>query len=270
MYRYNFSIMFPNKRLIFNFRLTCGDGDGDFLQPGTRNEDGDRNIFLSGEAGMGMGMGNPSCPASLSPLKPLTHLSGQASRSSHQSRLSLVHRSFNAGDQNGLDRTPAIAPALRTAASSIDLRMPTTSVQLLFGESGGILVHELGRRLSFGAGSCIYSSSATSTIVHSSTCPPTASASSSVAIGYGKVLNKDLQRSNHLPKMKKVVRLTKKGKIYGFGMEGSYASSTSPSTIKQVPIEEKQSKKKLKKKLHRVEKKSRPNHERTFPNQRTC
>ena len=57
---------------------------------------------------------------------------------------------------------------------------------------------------------------------------------------------------------KKVVGLTKKGKIYRFGIEGSCASSTSPSTTTKVPIEvlekEKQSKKKLKKRLNRVDK----------------
>ncbi|KAJ8421752.1 hypothetical protein Cgig2_022988 [Carnegiea gigantea] len=208
----------------------------------------------------------------ISPVKPLAHLSSHTSRSSLQSRLSLVHRSFNVGDQNGLDQTPAVAPALRTTASSIDLRTPTTSVRLLFGEFGGILVRELGRQLSFGTGSCIYLSSATSTTVHSWTCSPANSASSSTAIG--KSLKKklaEIQLSTQdegtqgdgtpLPQLsiqtqlniwKKVVGRTKKGKIYGFGMEGSCASSTSPSTINQVPIEvlqkEKQSKEKLKKK----------------------
>lgn len=55
------------------------------------------------------------------------------------------------------------------------------------------------------------------------------------------------------------VGLTKKGKIFGFGMEDSCASTTGPSTTTKVFIElfekEKQSKKKLKKTLHQVEKK---------------
>ena len=55
-----------------------------------------------------------------------------------------------------------------------------------------------------------------------------------------------------------VIGLTKKGKIYGFGMEGSCASTTGPPTSTKVSIEllekEKQSKKKLKKRLNRVEK----------------
>ena len=58
---------------------------------------------------------------------------------------------------------------------------------------------------------------------------------------------------------KKVVGLTKKGKIFGFGMEDSCASTTGSPTTTKVSIElfekEKQSKKKLKKRLHRVEKK---------------
>ncbi|KAJ8425503.1 hypothetical protein Cgig2_015877 [Carnegiea gigantea] len=57
---------------------------------------------------------------------------------------------------------------------------------------------------------------------------------------------------------KEVVGLTKKSKIYEFGMEGSCASTTSPPTSTKVSIEllekEKQLKKKLKKRLNRVEK----------------
>ncbi|KAJ8426420.1 hypothetical protein Cgig2_023536 [Carnegiea gigantea] len=49
---------------------------------------------------------------------------------------------------------------------------------------------------------------------------------------------------------KEAVGLKKKGKIYEFGMKGSCASSTNPSTTTKVPIEvhekEKQSKKKIK------------------------
>ncbi|KAJ8434091.1 hypothetical protein Cgig2_030526 [Carnegiea gigantea] len=58
---------------------------------------------------------------------------------------------------------------------------------------------------------------------------------------------------------KEAIGLTKKGKIFGFGMEDSCASTTGPPTTTKVSIElfekEKQSKKKLKKRLHRVEKK---------------
>ena len=57
---------------------------------------------------------------------------------------------------------------------------------------------------------------------------------------------------------KEVVGLTKKGKIYEFGMEGLCASTTSPPTSTKVSIEllekEKQSNKKLKKRLNWVEK----------------
>ena len=58
---------------------------------------------------------------------------------------------------------------------------------------------------------------------------------------------------------KEAVGVTRKGKIFGLGMEDSCASTTDPPTTTRVSIEllekEKQSKKKLKKRLHRVEKK---------------
>ncbi|KAJ8434751.1 hypothetical protein Cgig2_019676 [Carnegiea gigantea] len=196
---------------------------------------------------------NPSCPASLSPLKPLAHLSGQASRSS-------TALSMPATRTDWIERRLSHQPFARRLRPSIFKHR-----RLLLGEVGGILAR---------TGSCIYLSSATSTTVYSSMCSPTTSASSSAAIG--KSLKKglaEIQSSTQdegtqgdgtpLPQLsiqtqmniwKKVVGLTKKGKICGFGMQGSYASSTSPSTIKQIPIEvlekEKQSKKKLKKKLH--------------------
>ncbi|KAJ8423724.1 hypothetical protein Cgig2_011145 [Carnegiea gigantea] len=60
-------------------------------------------------------------------------------------------------------------------------------------------------------------------------------------------------------KEQEAVGLTKKGKIFGFGMEDSCASTIGPPTTTKVSIElfekEKQSQKKLKKRLHRVEKK---------------
>lgn len=47
---------------------------------------------------------------------------------------------------------------------------------------------------------------------------------------------------------KEAVGLTKKGKIYGFGTEGSCASSTTPSTTTKVPIEVRQKEKQSKEK----------------------
>ena len=62
----------------------------------------------------------------------------------------------------------------------------------------------------------------------------------------------------HMNIWKEVVGLTKKGKIYGFGMEGSCASTIGPPTSTKVSIEllekEKELKKKLKKRLNWVEK----------------
>ncbi|KAJ8427053.1 hypothetical protein Cgig2_020911 [Carnegiea gigantea] len=67
-----------------------------------------------------------------------------------------------------------------------------------------------------------------------------------------------LSTETHMNIWKKVVGLTKKGKIYGFKMEGSCASTTGPPTSTKGSIEllekEKQSKKMLKKRLNRVEK----------------
>ena len=57
---------------------------------------------------------------------------------------------------------------------------------------------------------------------------------------------------------KEVVGLTKKGKIYGFGRDGSCISTTGPPITTKVSIKllekEKQSKKRLKKRLNQVEK----------------
>ncbi|KAJ8431998.1 hypothetical protein Cgig2_027001 [Carnegiea gigantea] len=68
-----------------------------------------------------------------------------------------------------------------------------------------------------------------------------------------------LSMETHMTIWKEAVGLTKKGKNFGFGIEDSCASTTGPPATTKVSIElfekEKQSKKKLKKRLHRVEKK---------------